>query len=242
MNDSIPGSLEIRHQGARLWLLAQRAAYLPEAEALLVSDVHLGKAASFRELGVPVPAGTTGSNLQRLQELVERVGPKRLIVLGDLFHSPQGLTAPLIQALQCWLEQIADVEVELIEGNHDRNSGKRLNHLLTGLGLNLRLKFSQQPIFLEPFLLCHEPIEWRRYSSDEDAAFSRSMRSALQVTGHIHPVVQIKGLGRDALRLPCFWRNEQALVLPAFGEFTGGYPVDPKGGECFVVADRVIKV
>ena len=38
----------------RLQLLDERALYLPEVEALLVSDVHLGKADTFQSMGIPV--------------------------------------------------------------------------------------------------------------------------------------------------------------------------------------------
>ena len=51
--------VEIDVAGARLRLLAQRAAYLVDERCLLVADAHIGKAVSFRRLGVPVPSGTT---------------------------------------------------------------------------------------------------------------------------------------------------------------------------------------
>ena len=36
----------------------------------LVADAHIGKAQSFRRLGVPVPGGTTAATLQRLSRAV----------------------------------------------------------------------------------------------------------------------------------------------------------------------------
>ena len=36
-------------------LLPGRAALLPASRTLLVSDIHLGKAATFRQAGIPVP-------------------------------------------------------------------------------------------------------------------------------------------------------------------------------------------
>ncbi len=52
--------------GARLVPLPERALWLPDAGLLLVADAHIGKAQSFRRLGVPVPEGTTAGTLARL--------------------------------------------------------------------------------------------------------------------------------------------------------------------------------
>ena len=43
------------------------------------------------------------------------------------------------------------------------------------------------------------------------------------IAGHLHPVLSLRGIGRDRLRLPCFSFEARCAVLPAFGEFTGGW-------------------
>ena len=68
-------------------LLPQRAAYLVDAGLLLVADLHLGKAQSFRRLGVPVPQGTTSASLARLDEALASTGARGIVFLGDLIHS-----------------------------------------------------------------------------------------------------------------------------------------------------------
>ncbi|NBP80976.1 hypothetical protein EBU58_09735, partial [bacterium] len=50
-------------------LLPGRGAWLPTSRTLLVADLHLGKAASFRHAGLPVPEGSSGGDLQRLERL-----------------------------------------------------------------------------------------------------------------------------------------------------------------------------
>jgi hypothetical protein len=62
------GLLETTAGGERLCLLPHRALFLPGHGVLLVADAHIGKAVSFRRLGVPVPAGTTEATLQRLSD------------------------------------------------------------------------------------------------------------------------------------------------------------------------------
>jgi uncharacterized protein len=58
----------------------------------------------------------------------------------------------------------------------------------------------------------------------------------LALAGHVHPVVRLNGPGRDSLRTPCFIVGNRQIVLPAFGEFTGGSLVIPNEGERLLIA------
>ena len=49
--------------GESLLLLPEKAIYWPRERMLIIADIHFGKAAAFRSLGVPVPRGTTSENL-----------------------------------------------------------------------------------------------------------------------------------------------------------------------------------
>ncbi len=61
------------------------------------------------------------------------------------------------------------------------------------------------------------------------------------ICGHIHPSARLSGLGRDRVRLPCFWFASAVAVLPAFGEFTGLADVSPEVGDrVWVVADESV--
>ena len=68
--------------GEALTLLPQKAAFLPNSRTLLVADAHIGKAVSFRRLGVPVPAGTTGETLARLDAALAVSAAQRIVFLG----------------------------------------------------------------------------------------------------------------------------------------------------------------
>ena len=91
---------------ARLQLLPQRAAFDPDRSLLLIADAHIGKAVSFRRLGVPVPHGTTGEALARLDELLAATGARHLVFLGDFLHSPRShaasAPAPWCIPAPCW--------------------------------------------------------------------------------------------------------------------------------------------
>jgi uncharacterized protein len=205
---------EIRLFDLRLQLLDDKALYLPDEGALLVSDVHLGKAETFQGLGIPISSQINEENLQRLRLLHAQTQPKKLFILGDLFHSKQSLVPEVLCSWDTFLKEI-EAQVCLIVGNHDR----RLIAALPPLAMACQA----DAVSLGPFLLSHEP--------EIDHA------AALNICGHIHPVVKLRS-HTDSLRLPCFFveRDEKRLTLPSFGEFTGGYEVDLIGNTCAYVA------
>ena len=91
--------------GEPVRLLPERALFWPAACALVVADVHWGKAAAFRAAGIPIPGGATRQDLDRLDQAVARTGARRLIVLGDLFHAKAGRIATrTLAALRRWRE------------------------------------------------------------------------------------------------------------------------------------------
>jgi DNA ligase-associated metallophosphoesterase len=199
--------------GVPIELLAERAAWLPASETLLVADLHLGKAQSFRRSGVPVPAGTTAAVFGRLDRLIERRAPRELIVLGDLLHGPLSQRGPAIDALAHWRARYTRMAVRMVRGNHDASAGDPP----PACGIEA----VSAPLMHAGLALCHEP--------DEPAACFR-------VAGHVHPVLRMRGR-IDRIRVACFWVRPDALILPAFGEFTGGWPVMPQAGEqVFAVA------
>ncbi len=197
----------------RLRLLDDRALYLPDEDALLVSDVHLGKAETFQSLGIPISSQLNAENLDRLRSLCQETQPQKLFILGDLFHSRQSLVPEVLIAWDTFLREIA-VETTLIVGNHDR----RLASELPPLAMNC----SVDAVALGPFLLSHEP--------------EAVQEPRINICGHIHPVVTLRSR-TDRLRLPCFFveYDQGRLTLPSFGEFTGGYEVTLAENTCAYV-------
>lgn len=208
--------------GRALWLLPERAAWLPDAGLLLVADVHFGKAASFRRLGVPVPRGTTEANLARLDALVQRLnGVQGLVFLGDFLHAASGRAPATLQALNGWRRRHAALPMTLVRGNHDDRAGDP--------PADLGIAVVDEPWCHAGLALCHDPA-------------TRRPEGWYGLAGHLHPATRL-GRGFEAVRLPCFHaRADGVLVLPAFGEFTGGAPVQPADGDALylVADDRVV--
>jgi len=207
--------------GTRLWLLPQRAVWWPDEGMVLVADVHFGKAATFRRAGQPVPHGTTGDNLARLDAVLATTGARHLVFLGDFLHARSGAADALWQQLQPWREEHAAVRMTLVRGNHDAHAGDPP----ATLGIAL-VDEPWAPVAGVPVRACHHPLV---------------VDGATVLAGHLHPTVTLRGMARDRLRLPSFDWSPGLLVLPAFGAFTGTAPLGAAPGtrHFAVAADRV---
>ncbi len=221
--DPVGTGIAIDCRGERLHLLPQRAIWWPAQAAILVADVHIGKAATFRALGQPVPAGTTLANLQRLEALLHAFRARRLFVLGDFLHAPQARSPAILAALAAWRARLPDVACVVVEGNHDRRSGR----LPPGLAIERVLG----PLAIGPFALTH---------GDRPAAADPGVApiAGYPLAGHLHPAYVLRGRAGDRLRLPCFVFGESGAILPAFGEFTGHADVPQRPGDSiYVIGD-----
>lgn len=212
-------------QAGRLQLLAHKAAFEPDLGLLLVADAHIGKAVSFRRLGVPVPAGSTTDALQRLDALIAATGARGIVFLGDFLHSVRAHAPGTMAALADWRERHRALSLTLVRGNHDHHAGDPP----PALGMQC----VNGPLKIGPWALAHHP---------------QPVDGAYVLAGHVHPGVVLGGRrqggrraaaaprGFDRLRLPCFHLGADVGVLPAFGGFTGMHAM-PRGP-----ADQVFAV
>lgn len=175
------------------------AVFWEEKNALLISDVHLGKVAHFRKHGMAIPNNAIFENFSRLNVVVHFFKPEKIIFLGDLFHSKINKEWELFQN---WSKEI-EQEIILIEGNHDIIA----KHNYEDLGITI---YSE--LVIDTFLLTHHPTEKEGF---------------FNFCGHIHPGIKLKGKGRQFLNLSCFFRKPNQMILPAFGEFTGNFYLIP---------------
>ncbi|XJC72984.1 metallophosphoesterase [Delftia tsuruhatensis] len=152
--DALAGSLGMFLAGEPVHLLAQHALWWPAQGTLFIADLHLGKAATFRARGIPVPAGTTQGNLERLSALLLGLPVRRLVVLGDFLHAAEARNPAVLAALARWRSRHAAVELVLVRGNHDSHAGDPP----PALGFAI----VDEPWHLGPFAACHHPRRQRR--------------------------------------------------------------------------------
>ena len=204
--------------GEKLVLLAEKVAYWPARKALFVADFHLGKAASFRSAGIPLPSGTTTENVERLGRAIDKTGATQVVFLGDFLHSAQGRAASTFGRFSAWRESRKALELTIVRGNHDKKAGDPPDAW--------RVRCIEAGEALGPFILNHEP---------------GASRGGYALSGHIHPAVRLSACGEKSLRLPCFWFGARFGVLPAFGAFTGNAEVLPRrGDQVFVIAEQEV--
>ena len=203
--------------GQTLDLLPQRAVFWRQMRTLLLADLHLGKAATFRRAGLAIPEGDNESTLQRVDALISAWQPQSVILLGDILHASLAADPPLQQQLLDWRARHADLAITAIIGNHDRDI-RRLEP-----AIDCRIEGLEQA----GLTLRHHPPE--------------GTLSTAWIGGHWHPVVRLTA-GGDSLRLPAFIHEPgDGLVLPAFGGLTGGALVDRRRGRRrYVTSDAAV--
>ncbi len=214
--------IALKIAGCDVLLLADKALYWPQQQMLCIADAHFGKAAAYRALGQPVPQGTTTANLLRLDALLARYPVRELVFLGDFLHAPRSHAAPTLAALHAWRAQHTGLACKLVRGNHDLRAGDP--------PAKLAMEVVNEPYVNGPFALRHTPVA----PATVDARRSDTHHV---IAGHVHPVFQLQGRGRQRLRLPCFHVTDQMTVLPSFGEFTGGHAVGKTSSSRIFVTD-----
>ena len=209
------GDIVIELRGENVVLLAERAFFWLSRQTLVVADMHLGKAVSYRSFGIPMPGGTTQADLERLSVSIRRTGARRLLLLGDLIHAKSGRSSQIIRQVESWRAGHAELEILHIRGNHDRGAGDP--------PLEWHMTCLDEPRVEKPFIFRHHP---------------EPSLAGYTLAGHVHPAVTIRGSGRQKERLPCFLIGEHVALLPAFGSFTGAFTVKPGPRDrVYLVAD-----
>jgi len=207
----------IHLHGERLLLHPFRAMLWERTGTLLLADLHLGKARHFRRAGIPVPQGVADATWDRLLSLLVDLQPRRVLFLGDLFHSDYNREWEELGDLTA---QFGDVRFELVRGNHDLLPGA--DHERVGI------RFHPGALREGPFLFSHHPV-------------AELPSGCYNLAGHVHPAVRLRGGARQRLKLPCFYFGERQALLPAFGQFTGTQVVAPrKGDRVFVIVDEEV--
>lgn len=186
--------MSINFGGEEFLLLPERAILRIADNSLLIADPHFGKATHFRQSGIPISDEVFINDISRLENLVKTYTVKRVIVLGDFFHSTHNSEW---ERFNHWLETSPLEQWVIVPGNHDKHTRKSV----------LCSKCTVTEVHYEEagFIFTHEPCETVLPS----------------FCGHLHPGICLRGSGRQSMKLPCFFISSNQMILPAFGAFTG---------------------
>ena len=189
------------------WLSSDRCIYWEEQQSLIVSDLHFGKTGHFRKSGIAVPQNVYKEDMQRLMDQLQFYKPQQLIIVGDLFHS---VANKELEFFMKWRNDFQQLHFALVKGNHDI--------LKTDWYTSANISVTDSHLNIANFCFVHDINEACAPTPNIDYYFS----------GHIHPCVLLKGLGKQSISLPCYYFTENFAVLPAFSKFTGTALIDKK--------------
>lgn len=201
------------------WISPERCIYWEEKKTLLLADLHAGKTGHFRKSGIAVPQKLFRADLQRLVAQVLFFKAERLLVLGDLSHSHGNKELDLFLR---WRKDLSLLDVVLVKGNHDI--------LAESWYQEASISIVHNKLIEDRFCFQHD---------GETVVIKDDILYAF--TGHIHPGVHIRGMGKQSLRFPCFYFTEDVCVLPAFSQFTGLSAIKPRPGHnVFAIVEKEI--
>lgn len=206
-------------RGLELALLPEKVIWIESLRILLFADLHFGKASHFRKAGIPIPEEVHDLDYIRIDKLIQKYNPAHTYFLGDLFHSSWN---EQWEDLLNFLGQFQESTFHLVLGNHDILPA---NHYQDS-----RLQIHSKSVILESLLLSHEPTV--------------PPMGMLNVCGHIHPGILLKGKAKQSVRIPCFHYSEDVLVMPSFGNFTGLFLINGKKSDYIwgIAEERVIPI
>jgi DNA ligase-associated metallophosphoesterase len=191
-----PARERVRLGGAWITPLAQGALWLAASETLVVSDLHFEKGTAFARGGHFLPPYDTRATLARVAALFGALQPRQVIALGDSFHD-RGAAARLHDEDRETLAALVKrTDWIWIKGNHDPEPPKDLGGSVL------------EALEVEGVVFRHEP----------------QAGAKAEVAGHLHPCARVAGRS-GSVRRPCFAVDEQRMVMPAFGAYTGGLNV-----------------
>lgn len=193
------------NKNTALLLGADRTIWLPNHEILIISDLHIGKTQHFRKHGIPIPLEAANKNLELFKIAVLKRKPKKIVFLGDLFHSRLNSEWSLFVNMIISLREEFDFDIVLTIGNHDILSPQNYAEIEA-----LCVPYYE----VNDLYFIHEPPDVYVYNDK------------LTICGHLHPGVIIKGKARSKIKLPCFGLQNQCLIMPSFGNLTGSVSVN----------------
>lgn len=176
--------------------VADRAAFFPDADALVCADLHLGRGHGS---SIALPVDTGAETVDRLRALLARFAPAEVVVAGDVLHAFTRVPAPTEAAIEDVRAVAADAgaALVLVAGNHDA--------------------------MLETVA---DPVDAHRLADGTVVAHGHdepALEAQRYVIGHDHPAIVIEGRRRPCVLWgPDAYRGAEVIALPAFDRLAAG--------------------
>src|ERR1700758_3891435 len=192
---AIPSNSILTLAGVTMVADISGALFWDEQSLLVVSDLHLEKGSSFAARGVLLPPYDTVATLSRLAAVIMRHDPRMVIALGDSFHDRAAHERLSDGDREALTSLQAQRDWIWISGNHDPALPRDLGGVVA------------TEVAIGPITFRHEPTG-----------------AVGEIAGHLHPKARVVRRGRATERR-CFASDDERLVMPAFGAYTGGLSI-----------------
>ena len=197
---------EITFCNQLFWLYADGSCYHAHSQTLIVADLHLEKAFS-QSSATLLPGYDTIETLELLGSALNRNPVSHCILLGDSFHTIAAAHS-LADTYKTQLQHLTvGGEFTWVLGNHD----PLLPDFLDG---TQSLSSSIGKIELRHQIEQNDPVNMLAPADG-------------QIIAHYHPKAKLK-LRAGSASGKCFIFDTYRMILPAFGEFTGGLNIRDK--------------
>lgn len=179
--------------GQALRALPSGGLWWADRRMLCVSDLHLGKSERLaRRSGLTLPPYDGRETLDRLSADLDASGAETVLCLGDSFDDLDASNALAAPEKLQIARLQAGREWIWIEGNHDPGPIE--------LGGTHLAEWAKGPLIF-------------RHIAEANAKG--------EISGHFHPKARLSIRGRSISR-PAFLVDQNRLILPAYGTYTGG--------------------
>jgi DNA ligase-associated metallophosphoesterase len=196
----------------RFLLDASGTLFWPDFDLLIFSDLHFEKGSFLSQFANPLPRMDTRKTLDNMQKVLATYQPECVVCLGDSFHDGNAISRMETSNIELLNSMVASVqEWQWVLGNHDAEIPKEI----TGESF---VSLKQNNI-----LLVHEPEDLKKINEEHGG----TQTITAQIIGHFHPKMRIKQSGHS-MSGKCFVVSNDVLLMPAFGQYTGGLSVDDK--------------
>ena len=167
-----------------------------EKKIAIVSDLHLEKGSSFASLGQFIPPYDSEETLKKLINFLKTHEVQTIILLGDTFHDRGALNRMSSKVKSIFDSLVENYEIIFVLGNHENKMKSAF------------IKFYERYI-VDDIHFLHEAVLEKKY----------------QISGHFHPVASLK-INSKQITEKCLIHSENHIIMPAFGEFTGGLNIN----------------
>ncbi|MBS3124011.1 metallophosphoesterase [Candidatus Woesearchaeota archaeon] len=193
--------------------ILEETLWFKKEKIILLNDLHIGYEEALQRRGVLVPKFQLKEILSKLESILEKTRPEKVIINGDLKHEFGRVLRQEWKEVLEFLEFIINkgVEVIIIKGNHD--------HLMQVLANKKNITLINSYVLGDNLILHGDELV------KEDINLKKFKRI---IIGHEHPAIVLREGGKKE-KYKCFlqgkWKNKELIVMPSFNPLLEGTDV-----------------